>query len=685
MRAKSVAMTPEPTVPTASGPSTAALVSSSQNRRSQPVRQTRMNPRSQRGAGRDGEAGSSDQQIDIFPAVTHFSDALSALPKELVRHFTLLKEVDAKIYAPEETLFKLTDECFNAPMPQCKPLPKDLPERLQGVIAGGEALKNLEPTPVPNTLGGAPGDEGYNSAVFDQQNLARRRLFANTANHIKEMLVALEEKNHVISTANDALQKQLSRMDNVWPYLETEFCDEAKWGNIKHWAYPENRTKDGRRRDHISAAALIAAEEAAARSDARKQAVQAKKEKKQQQQHQEEQDESRKGKSRRVLDTNGNSSSTVGLGISSSHNSNGTSSKRRKTEKSTTANGTSAGEKSSSAAQINSKQSKPPGSPAVGTIDGSRKRKTASSSVAQPKKSRNGVAASASTTSSPVLGTIPDAKAGSRLNSPQPTSAPRPPAPRSRQNSTTSMMENGKSRRPSVSGKANGIAPLTLEMGFVPPISTAPRSATDLQNGRDGHGVFKPETIPEVEMSDAAPMQTAGSPRKREASAVRNDDGRNGNSTVTPVVPPTIPVATTKSGRVSKPSTPALATFQEAASARGRTSRSGDNGKETKRSKKGSTPLLQAQAVTEEDEEEDDEDAMPSVAEDEAEDANEPTYCVCNGVSYGAMVACDADGCAGEWFHLECVGLKVPPKPNVKWYCNDCKEKMKAGHKKTAR
>jgi len=30
------------------------------------------------------------------------------------------------------------------------------------------------------------------------------------------------------------------------------------------------------------------------------------------------------------------------------------------------------------------------------------------------------------------------------------------------------------------------------------------------------------------------------------------------------------------------------------------------------------------------------------------------------------MVGCDADGCEREWFHLDCVGLKVAPKGNGK-------------------
>ncbi|XP_039002031.1 PHD finger protein ING1-like isoform X2 [Hibiscus syriacus] len=51
-------------------------------------------------------------------------------------------------------------------------------------------------------------------------------------------------------------------------------------------------------------------------------------------------------------------------------------------------------------------------------------------------------------------------------------------------------------------------------------------------------------------------------------------------------------------------------------------------------------------------------------------DPNEPTYCLCNQVSYGEMVACDNPACKIEWFHFGCVGLKEQPKG--KWYCPDC-------------
>ncbi|KAH7445294.1 hypothetical protein KP509_01G001300 [Ceratopteris richardii] len=56
-------------------------------------------------------------------------------------------------------------------------------------------------------------------------------------------------------------------------------------------------------------------------------------------------------------------------------------------------------------------------------------------------------------------------------------------------------------------------------------------------------------------------------------------------------------------------------------------------------------------------------------------DPNEPTYCICNRVSFGEMVACDNENCKIEWFHYECVGITDPPKG--KWYCPECAPKMR--------
>ena len=51
-------------------------------------------------------------------------------------------------------------------------------------------------------------------------------------------------------------------------------------------------------------------------------------------------------------------------------------------------------------------------------------------------------------------------------------------------------------------------------------------------------------------------------------------------------------------------------------------------------------------------------------------DPNEPTYCICQEVSWGEMIGCDNNDCPIEWFHFGCMGLTT--KPKGKWYCPKC-------------
>lgn len=60
----------------------------------------------------------------------------------------------------------------------------------------------------------------------------------------------------------------------------------------------------------------------------------------------------------------------------------------------------------------------------------------------------------------------------------------------------------------------------------------------------------------------------------------------------------------------------------------------------------------------------------PPGGSDEEAGEDTTTYCFCEQVSYGEMVACDNDSCQREWFHYGCVGLKEPPVG--KWYCSEC-------------
>ncbi|EKM84232.1 hypothetical protein AGABI1DRAFT_110792 [Agaricus bisporus var. burnettii JB137-S8] len=68
-------------------------------------------------------------------------------------------------------------------------------------------------------------------------------------------------------------------------------------------------------------------------------------------------------------------------------------------------------------------------------------------------------------------------------------------------------------------------------------------------------------------------------------------------------------------------------------------------------------------------------------AGDEGDNDDGRTYCYCDSVSYGEMIACDDENCEREWFHLSCIGLTVCPEGS--WYCDTCKNKR--NNKRTGR
>lgn len=281
--------------------------------------------------------GLEEKDVDIFPAITHFADAITALPKELVRHFTLLKEVDAKTYAPEEQLHRLVAEVLKAP----PPVPENQHHNLGLVAAANSAQASVNGSAANGYAGSGIDLDVPNPAVYDPSNLPRRQRFQDTAITMQNMLVALDEKNHVISTAWEALNKQLNRMDDCMPYLDLEISEEARYGSTTHWAYPENRVVKSNagaasRREIVSvntlsAAAQLIQEEVAARSDARKQALAEKKKGRQQVESDFDDNDRHKrtqgnAKVRKPADTGAGVGNTAG-------GANGNPAKRRKVEK----------------------------------------------------------------------------------------------------------------------------------------------------------------------------------------------------------------------------------------------------------------------------------------------------------------------------------------------------------------
>jgi hypothetical protein len=279
---------------------------------------------------------------------------------------------------------------------------------------------------------------------------------------------------------------------------------------------------------------------------------------------------------------------------------------------------------------------------------------------------------------------------------PVPTPNPAPPT-RSRQNSIQNVnAENNKARPTSAPNKPNGNTVNTVNP--VPPQNSSLRNGTTAEPKPPKEAIVtiktenpkketeRTETVPAPPtttvntITNAVPVPPTTSSKKDAKKPDENERKNDRKSESLPPAAPT-PTVTTKSGRASKPSTPSLATFQEAAPPRSRSSRNNDGAGTGKKNQKKTGPTIHATVAQLADE-----DMNSSMQGDEDEvdiDADEPTYCYCNGVSYGEMVACDADECPREWFHLECVGLKVAPTSKAKWYCEDCKERLKMGGKKS--
>lgn len=199
------------------------------NRR-QPIRQTRTKPvRTASIAVQPGAAQAADDVNDespgFYPAISHFTDAITALPKEMVRHYTMLKEVDAKIYGPEEVLGQLFDDALKPSCLSHKDTSQSHPER--------DAKTN-------STISSQPGTE----ESINQSDLKRRSLFHNMRVVMNEMLTTLDEKNHVLNTTIDSLDRQLKRCKSSYPYIENEISEEARYGSLTHWAYSTEKSAE---------------------------------------------------------------------------------------------------------------------------------------------------------------------------------------------------------------------------------------------------------------------------------------------------------------------------------------------------------------------------------------------------------------------------------------------------------
>ncbi|KAI9821456.1 MAG: hypothetical protein M1832_003302 [Thelocarpon impressellum] len=772
---------------------TSAESAAGTSRRAQPVRQTRANP--PRGSvpatrpftgrqstdagthegvgGRTTSSGNANGARHLasppgfFPAITHFTDSIAALPKEIVRHFTLLKEVDAKACGPEETLAQLTELAMRAPPPK--------PKRT-----------DAEPADRP---------AGQAQAPVEESDMARRHLFLNLRFVLSEMLMTLDEKNHVISTANEALQKQLLRVDSSLPYIDNEISEEARLGSLTHWAYIDKGggkakagggatgTMERPRRDVAAANSLAAAaaalneEAAASRSESRREAMLARKQRNQPADSDLDDVAGARGRQRdggagqASLAVHGSKKARAGSknrkgadaggggggGGGGPGSGNGGAvaignppNKRRRTEKAA-ANGHAgqaapmersvSGVFGNGAAGVGKGNAgSPRETPAAEPPSRKRARGGAAASGAPPRKRHNTTSSamrSPSVASSPVTAAFPLASKEVHRSSPAPgTAAQRPTSVRARKNSSQSVLQEqaggGARHRPSSSASnkpqpANGASAGTPELKTaavltarsVPEVKATMKEAVNAKGEHQLEDVSKPG---HAEMRGALVLNTGGRQREPAAERVmkREDTDAAGGAPTGAIRHTSV---TTSTRKASKNSTPVTATFSDASKpARSRSARGGATSaaaaaaaaaaeSTAKRShKKGAGQAAAAQHVPglasgAADAGKPDggpssrgEGAGQADDDDDDDDGSEPRYCYCNQVSYGEMVACDADDCEREWFHLDCVGLAKAPTKNgelvldmwlrthadrgggtAKWYCDKCKENLRTG------
>lgn len=199
----------------------------------------------------------------------------------------MLKEVDAKIYGPEESVGQLVAAALKAPVPPRKPASlqapidltrtnTDITDITAGSVSDGTAPSQTQAPSVSGSLDDPNTPDG-----------PRRRIFAHLRMVMGEMLTTLDEKNHVMLTAMEGLDKQLARCDSSFPYIANEVSEEARLGSKTHWAY-RDRTADKKattaaeRTRHTTtqlalSIAIQDAEGAAGRSEMRREALAARK------------------------------------------------------------------------------------------------------------------------------------------------------------------------------------------------------------------------------------------------------------------------------------------------------------------------------------------------------------------------------------------------------------------------
>jgi hypothetical protein len=640
----------------------------------------------------------------FVPALTHFSQAADALPKELIKHFSMFKEVGAKIHDPEHDLQLLLDNVAQLPVPSMAQRRAAAQTKAGGESSAAASVTGSMAQDVPArhqqlSVELFPPDIDSLPAS-EQADLKKRQQFFRLRMVIASMLPALDEKLVVLTAAKMTKDKGLSRMNHSYSQLDDEISAEARYGSLDHWAYADKEEKkkggtERSRREVASANNLAAAaqhvhdvDSIAAKSEARREAMLANKRSRNQHVDSDFDDRPvKKTHKRKAVNTDTATAGPIGLGIT--NNAAAPQSKRKKTEKALAAAAAAAAapamERSLSGTLQPSGAGRGGQSPrATPAVENNGKRKPRAGPAPSQRK-RVLPAYSPPLASSPLASTFAMSKATGAV-------AERPTSSRARKNST-----------------ANSVASLAQE----PPTGRRPSSSHSIPQIPSSNAITELEQAAGLVRDNnsskgaSTPKEVADNTVPVESSNLKHEEQELQEPERMEIDEPVpAPVAATRTGRTSKTATPVMGTFPEVPMARSRSTRNANNGngnsqassennstvtgvvskrgahkknghsttnavmpapsvKAAKDNVKPRPPSSNGSSVAPE----------PEYSDGGDEGDDEPRYCYCNEVSYGSMVACDNEDCPREWFHLACVNMEKAPNARTKWYCSDeCRE-----------
>ncbi|KAF2733430.1 hypothetical protein EJ04DRAFT_513209 [Polyplosphaeria fusca] len=642
----------------------------------------------------------------FLPALTHFTQAVDAFPKELIKHFSMFKEVEAKIHDPEHLLKLLLDDIARQPMPTAAQrhhtrANTEANNSVAGSVNGSVAMdattrhQQLSVELFPADFASLPAEE--------QADLKKRQLFFRLRMLLAAMLPTLDEKLVVLTSAKATKDKGLARMSDSYAHLDDEISEEARYGSLNHWAYADKEEKkkggthERHRREVVTANNLAAAaqlmhdaDSIAAKSEARREAMLANKRNRHQQVDSDFDDRPAKKTHKRKVIAADADERHVGLGIS---NGVAPAGKRKKTEKALAAAAPAMERSLSGALQAAGAGGRSGISPrATPGVEPAAKRKPrAAPGPTQGRKRAAIPSYSPPLASSPLAPTFTNVKTT--------TAAERPMSARARKNSI-----------------ANSITSAAQE----PTIPRRPSSTHSVRPVNSSNAIIELEQASGINRDNlsakgaSTPKEPIEVPASFESSNLKHEETEAQEPERMEIDIPAPAPVTTRAGRTSKTATPIVGTFPDIPMARSRSTRnakdnsngpnsgpSSENNSTTtgavskrvnhkktaqttaaasahspalKAANKSGPPSSSASSVA----------ADPEFSDgaEVDEDGDEPRYCYCNEVSYGNMIACDNDSCPREWFHLQCVSLDKAPNARTKWFCSDdCERAFKKGNK----